>query len=320
MSMEWLLIDDEQVDQRFDMSMPVDLNSDVMTGRFENLSLKAECNAYLNELSIKQDIALEVTSLKRPEPRITGNILIDGGFRADLPDGGSMVLDPQTSNMLRIPEPRMVFHLRQGQIIKQFSYDVSAAYFERSLDGRIPKELEPFFKEDQDESYLVELAPTSEMKRIALSALTCSLNGTLRKFFVEGAILQLVALQGQNFQQLQAEKKVLALTKREQQRIHEARQLLLEDLAVPPSLSELASLMHLSEKKLNAGFKLLFGVTVFEMLRDERLDAARKALETEEVSLKQVAFRVGYQHSNNFIKAFTKRYGVPPRQYKNQLR
>ena len=38
-------------------------------------------------------------------------------------------------------------------------------------------------------------------------------------------------------------------------------------------------------------------------------------LETEDVPIKDIAFRVGYRHVTNFITAFTARYGAPPRQY-----
>jgi AraC-like DNA-binding protein len=33
------------------------------------------------------------------------------------------------------------------------------------------------------------------------------------------------------------------------------------------------------------------------------------------VSLKEVSFRVGYNHVSNFVSAFTARYDAPPRQY-----
>jgi AraC-like DNA-binding protein len=81
------------------------------------------------------------------------------------------------------------------------------------------------------------------------------------------------------------------------------------------SLGELAVGVGLSEKRLNAGFRLLFGETVFEVLRNERLAHAQIALRSEAASLKEIAFRVGYNHVTNFITAFTARYGAPPRQY-----
>ena len=59
----------------------------------------------------------------------------------------------------------------------------------------------------------------------------------------------------------------------------------------------------------------LFGTTIFETLRNERLEHARAVLEAEALPLKIVAERVGYRHVTNFINAFSARYGTPPRQF-----
>jgi AraC-like DNA-binding protein len=88
-------------------------------------------------------------------------------------------------------------------------------------------------------------------------------------------------------------------------------------MRAPPSLGELAAAAGLTEKRLNAGFRALFGTTVFETLRNERLEHARLVLDSEEVTLKAIAFRVGYNHVTNFINAFAARYGAPPRQYRD---
>lgn len=73
--------------------------------------------------------------------------------------------------------------------------------------------------------------------------------------------------------------------------------------------------MGLSEKRLNAGFRLLFGATVFETLRNRRLEQARQVLDEGGVILKEIAFRVGYDHVSNFIHAFRARYDATPLQY-----
>ena len=51
-----------------------------------------------------------------------------------------------------------------------------------------------------------------------------------------------------------------------------------------------------------------------------RLAHAEVALREPRTSLKDVAFRVGYNHANNFINAFTRRYGAPPRQHTERQR
>jgi AraC-like DNA-binding protein len=77
-------------------------------------------------------------------------------------------------------------------------------------------------------------------------------------------------------------------------------------------VGELAATAGMSESALNAGFRALFGGSVYEILRDERLEHARIALETTDTPVKQIAFRVGYNHVTNFINAFTTRYGTSP--------
>lgn len=66
-----------------------------------------------------------------------------------------------------------------------------------------------------------------------------------------------------------------ALSPREREAVAEARRLLVVDMRAPPALGELADAVGLAERRLNAGFRLLFGATVFETLRGERLEHAR---------------------------------------------
>ena len=105
------------------------------------------------------------------------------------------------------------------------------------------------------------------------------------------------------------------LSATERRAILRARERLLADMRHPPSLTALAAEVGLSEKRLNSGFRATFGETVFEVLRNERLEHARKALEERVLSLKQIAFRVGYNHVTNFVHAFSARYGAPPGRY-----
>jgi AraC-like DNA-binding protein len=83
----------------------------------------------------------------------------------------------------------------------------------------------------------------------------------------------------------------------------------------PPTAAALAASTGMSERRLNAGFKALFGTPIFETLRNERLEHARMVLEKQVLPLKLVAQRVGYRHVTNFINAFRARYGTSPRAF-----
>ena len=88
------------------------------------------------------------------------------------------------------------------------------------------------------------------------------------------------------------------------------------DLAMPAGQRfDLADAVGLTEKRLNTGFRRVFGATTFDVLRNQRLDHARQALAEGALSRKEVSFRVGYNHVSNFVHAFRARYGAPPAQF-----
>lgn len=110
---------------------------------------------------------------------------------------------------------------------------------------------------------------------------------------------------------------VRTLPARDRQRVREARERLLADLRNPPDLHELAHSVGLSAKRLNQGFRVVFGTTVFDHLRDARLDLARQLIEGgSDIPLKQIAWQVGYAHPTNFISAYRRRFGVSPARYR----
>ncbi|PXA99235.1 AraC family transcriptional regulator [Nostoc sp. 3335mG] len=104
-----------------------------------------------------------------------------------------------------------------------------------------------------------------------------------------------------------------ALPPRDLAKVRMARDRLMADLRDPPDLETLARDVGLSPKRLNRGFRDLFGNTVFAYLRDARLDAARKALAGgSPLPLKQLAWELGYAQVSNFVTAFRRRFGVTP--------
>lgn len=108
-----------------------------------------------------------------------------------------------------------------------------------------------------------------------------------------------------------------ALSAREKMRIREARERLLADLRNPPDLHELAHSVGLSAKRLNQGFRAVFGTTVFDHLRDARLDRARQLIaEGSDMPLKQLAWEMGYSHPTNFISAYRRRFGISPARHR----
>lgn len=95
--------------------------------------------------------------------------------------------------------------------------------------------------------------------------------------------------------------------------IIKAHKLLLEDLSKKPlSMGMLSKAAAINEFKLKAGFKHLFGLSVFDCLQEARMEKARELLLTTNDPLKNICVLSGYPRMTNFITAFRKRFGYTP--------
>lgn len=83
-----------------------------------------------------------------------------------------------------------------------------------------------------------------------------------------------------------------------------------------PGLTELAQRVGTNEKKLTELFRRQFGLTVFEYLVDLRLETARHQLGSTNLQIQLIAARAGFGNASDFSRAFRRRYGVTPREYR----
>ena len=98
-------------------------------------------------------------------------------------------------------------------------------------------------------------------------------------------------------------------------KIKHAKEYLLKHMANPPGLKELAKTAGLNEYQLKAGFKEIYGNTVFGYLLDHKLDHARVLLDTAKFQVNEVAYQIGYANPSHFIAAFKKKFGITPKKY-----
>ncbi len=68
----------------------------------------------------------------------------------------------------------------------------------------------------------------------------------------------------------------------------------------------------MSTTALKRAYRVVFGVPVYEYARNERLQRARILLAEGELSVGEVAARVGYQSLSWFSLAFKKKFGMLP--------
>ena len=98
-------------------------------------------------------------------------------------------------------------------------------------------------------------------------------------------------------------------------KIKKAKEIVINNMAEPPGLQELADTIGLTLKKLKTGFKQVYGDSVYSFLFDYKLEYARKLLDSGTYNVNEVGVLIGYSTSSHFISAFKKKFGTTPKKY-----
>jgi AraC-like DNA-binding protein len=101
-------------------------------------------------------------------------------------------------------------------------------------------------------------------------------------------------------------------------KLDSAREILLSEYADPPAITALAHRVGMNECKLKLLFKRHFGVTMYALVRQERMLIAKRLLR-EGLTVSQTAGKVGYVNLSHFSDCFRMYFGVTPSQYKRSI-
>jgi len=92
-----------------------------------------------------------------------------------------------------------------------------------------------------------------------------------------------------------------------------AKTILLQDFISPPTIASLAHLCATNESTLKKVFKKVYRITVHAYVQKLRLDEANLLLREEDLTIGEIAKKVGYKHQGYFSKLFFATYGVYPK-------
>ncbi|WP_085586524.1 MULTISPECIES: GlxA family transcriptional regulator [unclassified Pseudomonas] len=111
----------------------------------------------------------------------------------------------------------------------------------------------------------------------------------------------------------------LAAQTAERSVIREVQDYVLQHLKADLSVPALAVRAGMSERNFARTFKAEAGSTPAEFVELARIDAARRLIEDSDVSLKRLADTVGYANTDGFRRAFMRRLGVGPSDYRKRF-
>jgi AraC-like DNA-binding protein len=180
---------------------------------------------------------------------------------------------------------------------------------------QLPREVQQILEGDR-QPFLYYRVITPEIFQVLQQILHCPYSGLLKRIYVQAKAQELMLLALLPF--IEHRPTPTQLTANDVDGLHRAKNILIDQLAAPPALKELAQLAQLNERTLNEGFRQIFGTTVFRYLCDHRLGVARQLLATSDLRIEAVAKQVGFAHRGYFAKAFRQKFGLSPKAYHQQ--
>lgn len=82
------------------------------------------------------------------------------------------------------------------------------------------------------------------------------------------------------------------------------------------TIHDWALAFNLSYSYLSHLFKQATGVSLGQVIQEQRLQRAAHLLATSNMSIKEIASAVGYEHTSSFTRAFERRFERGPRSYR----
>lgn len=226
----------------------------------------------------------------------------------------NMDFQPGEANLMVLPPMNDTFELREEIDGNTFGILLSKDYLS-DLAKRYPVLLEPVLvkMKQKDFSLLREqnLRVTPRMRGIIHRIQNHDSGHMAGSLFLEAQILDLLS---QMFAQHEhpASSNGDTVSRSDLERIHLAREILLERLDDPPTLSELTKLVGTNEFKLKRDFKEIFGISPYAYHLQHKLELARTYILDTDLTISEISYRVGYSDPAHLTKAFRKQYGIRP--------
>lgn len=223
---------------------------------------------------------------------------------------------PSITSLLRVSRDALPTADSRLMLARFVYFSCLASRFTRRFDLTKP-ELPPVLRQALESPKANQILSHSVLDgavaAMGADLLNCPYSGASRRLFVQGKVIEIVgwvlrAMSEASTQLPPSEQKA-----HDQAAIMRVHGVLSRKFVQPPAMDDLARMVGLGETKLRSLFQSTFGVNPQEFCLEKRMQEAQHLLLSGNLSIEQVATRLGYGRQSSFTNAFTRRYGHPPR-------
>lgn len=223
-------------------------------------------------------------------------------------------IQQDTSLLLYNPQRDLPIHLEVKPNCWLISLVISLEKF-HSLFSQDASYVTFLSEDNRDKKYYKDGVISPSMAVVLNQLLSFSLNSSVKSLYFKGKAYELLSLFFNRSEDANIEQCPFLVDEANVAKLKRAKDIIIAEMAEPPTLQELADRIDLSLKKLKEGFKQIYGDSVFSFLFDYKMEVARKLLESGDYNVNEVGLKVGYSTASHFIAAFKKKFGTTPKKY-----
>lgn len=226
----------------------------------------------------------------------------------------ALELKEEKSLLLYNPQKELPIHLD----LSAKSWVVSALISIKKLHTLFSSEAEyiPFLSsENIEKNYYAEEDISPAMAIVLNQVFHYNQNSSVKNLYLKGKGYELLSLYFNRNAEAGKEQCPFLLDEENVLKIKKAKEIIIAQMAEPPSLEDLSAQIGLNLKKLKTGFKQIYGDSVYGFLFDYKMEYARKMLDSGSFNVNEVGLKIGYSTASHFIAAFKKKFGTTPKKY-----
>ncbi|MGP1560912.1 MAG: helix-turn-helix domain-containing protein [Helicobacteraceae bacterium] len=259
---------------------------------------------YFNDFEIYQDTSAHY---KFDFQGVTINIVFDAGhfyvgktgFKIEPLCGNTLI------NYINNEEGRV--HYRQNAHVKSLFISVSQGFLkENSWLG-----VQDLIKDAARSQMLASKPSGAKTVLCAREIYACLQEARVNYLLIWAKILEIISYELFSRQEL-LRPSPKGFTLDELQTLQKAKEILENTSARAPSIKILARRLHTNEFKLKHGMKAVYNTSVYGLHLRAKMNEARRLLTSTDLSVCEIAARLGYKQPHGLSVAFKKIFGVAP--------
>ncbi|WP_299130654.1 AraC family transcriptional regulator [uncultured Winogradskyella sp.] len=218
-----------------------------------------------------------------------------------------------------------MFKIPANESVSIFSIEINRKLFEKKIEDFLSDmndELVELFRDVNGIKQFIYIGNYSINVSETITEFTESeLEGFMRSVSLEGKAYDVLTSHIQQYiDDLNSPNKRKILRQATIERLKEAVEIIENEIDTVDNIDILAKRVGINQNTLQRAFKSLYNSSIKEYITNHRIEKAKELLETTDLNITEITYKIGINSRSYFSKIFKKRYGLTPKAYKFKIR